>query len=119
MRFHVAPASSDRKTPPSAASISAYTRFGSAAETETPIFPQIAGGRPGFLDRSVHVLPPSVVLNSPLPGPPLDIEWGVRNTSQNPAYSTSGLLASIVRSTAPAFSLRNSTLFHVLPPSVV
>src|SRR5687767_14469525 len=99
--------------------MTAYTRDGSAAETETPTFPQIVAGRPGFFVSSVQVLPPSVVLNRPPPGPPLESEWGVRNTSQNPAYRTSGFFASIVKSTAPVFSFRNRTRFQILPPSVV
>src|SRR5688500_12787936 len=99
--------------------MSAYTRAGSAADTVTPTLPQIVGGRPGFFVSSVQVLPPSVVLNRPPPGPPLESECGVRNTSQNPAYRTSGFFASIVRSTAPVLSFRKRMRFHVLPPLVV
>jgi hypothetical protein len=33
---------------------------------------------PGLRVSSVHVSPPSVVLNSPLPGPPLDIWYDTR-----------------------------------------
>ena len=33
---------------------------------------------PVFFVISVHVVPPSVDLNKPLPGPPLSIDHGVR-----------------------------------------
>jgi hypothetical protein len=97
----------------------AYTRFVSAPDTDTPILPQSGGGSPAFFVSSVQVLPPSVVLNRPLPGPPLDSECGVRNTSHKPAYSTSGFRGSMLRSTAPVFSSRNSTRVQVLPASTV
>src|SRR6188474_1081155 len=99
--FQVAPASSDMKMPPSFASMMANRRLLSAPETAMPALPQIGAGSPVFLVSSVHVLPPSMVLNNPLPGPPLDSEYGVRNTSHNVAYNTSGFFGSITRSTAP------------------
>ena len=61
-------------------------RFGSARDTDTPIFP--IGwfcGMPGLRVSSVHVLPPSVLLNRPLPSPPLDIAHGLRNASHSAA----------------------------------
>src|SRR6476646_7906925 len=94
-------------------------REGSAPDTETPTLPQIGFGRPGFFVISVQCSPPSVDLNRPLPGPPLDSECGVRETSQRPASSTSGLFGSIDTSTAPVLSSRNIILRHVLPPSTV
>ena len=41
---------------------------------------------------SVHVSPPSVDLNSPLPGPPLDIVYSRRNASHSAANMIFGLL---------------------------
>jgi hypothetical protein len=67
---------------------------------------------------SVQVSPPSVLLKSPLPGPPLDIWYSLRYASQSDAYITFGLVASIEISTAPVRSLRESTCRQVLPPSV-
>jgi hypothetical protein len=59
------------------------------------------------------VSPPSVLLNSPLPGPPLDIWYSLRYASHSAAYMTSGLLRSIAMSTAPVFASRKRTLRHV------
>ena len=58
--------------------MTAKTRFGSTGETDTPILPITPFGNPGFRVISVHVSPASVDLKSPLPGPPLDIDHGVR-----------------------------------------
>src|SRR3954470_20763994 len=115
--FQLAPASSDMKMPPSFASMIANRRLLSAPDTAIPALPQTGFGRPGFFDSSVHVLPPSVLLNRPLPGPPLESECGVRNTSHSAAYITSGFFGSRTRSTAPVLSSRNSTRAQVLPPS--
>src|SRR5437867_12968222 len=82
-----------------------------------PMSPQMPAGNPGLRVISVHVSPPSVVLNIPEPAPPEFSVHGLRYTCQNPAYSTFGLLGSIVSSTTPVESLRNSTFCHVLPPS--
>src|SRR5919197_503646 len=77
---NVAPASSERNTPPSAASTIAYTRFESAPDTLTPILPSGLAGSPGLPDSSVHVVPPLVDLKSPLDSPPLNNSHGLRNT---------------------------------------
>ena len=95
----------------------AYTRFASTGDTDTPAFPHRPAGSPGFFVNSVQVAPPSVDLNRPLPGPPLERECGVRDTSQSAAYNVSGAFGSIERSTAPVLASRNSTRSHVLPPS--
>src|SRR5436853_3322703 len=94
-------------------------RLLSAPETLRPTLPQMPGGRPWFLVISVQCSPPSVDLNRPLPGPPLDMPHSLRYASQSAAYITSGLLGSIEMSTPPVLSSRYSTLRHVLPPSVV
>ena len=44
---------------------------------------------------------------------------GVRWNFHIDAYTMRGLFTSIDRSAAPVLSLRNSTFFHVVPPSVV
>src|ERR671932_2212011 len=89
---HVAPASSLRKSPPLCASTSAYTRRALAPETATPMRPTTPVGRPGLRVISVHVSPPSVLLNNPLPGPPLDIWYSLRYASQSDAYITWGFV---------------------------
>ena len=81
-----------------------------------PIMP---AGMPGLRVMSVQVSPPSVDLNRPLPGPPLDIVYSVRNASHIAAKITLGLLRSIQRSTAPVLLSRKRTLRHVAPPSVL
>src|SRR6266576_877023 len=116
---HVAPASSLRYRPPFSFSTSAYTRFGFAPDTATPILPTIPRGRPGLRVISVHVSPPSVLLNRPLPGPPDDIWYSVRYASHSAAYMTLGLVRSIAMSTAPVLSSRKSTLRQLRPPSVL
>src|SRR5712672_573855 len=88
----VAPASSLRYRPPFSFSTSAYTRFAFAPDTAMPIRPTMPRGRPGFRVISVHVSPPSVLLNRPLPGPPDDIWYSVRYASHNAAYMTLGFV---------------------------
>src|SRR5215467_12589360 len=116
-RVQVAPASSDLNNPPFSFSMRAYTRFASAPETATPILPSMPAGRPGARVISVHVSPPSTDLNKPLPGPPDDIWYSVRNASHSAAYITFGFFGSIEMSTAPVLLSRPRTFFHVAPPS--
>ena len=87
---------------------------GEAATAMRPITPS---GRPGFPVSSVHVSPPSSLLNMPVPGPPLWLHQKLRRTSHIDAYSTRGLVRSMDRSIAPARSDRYSTRSHVSPPS--
>src|SRR4051812_35806271 len=115
---HVAPAWSDRNRPPPAASTSAYTRFGFAPDTVTPILPIGSAGSPGLPVSSVHVVPPSVDLSRPLEAPPLTSSHGWRNACHSEAYSTRGFEGSIARSTAPVSLSRNSTFVQDLPPFV-
>src|SRR6185437_552393 len=119
VRFHVAPASSERYTPPFDASTIAYTRLGSAGDTDTPIRPITPVGNPALRVISVQWSPPSVVLKSPLPGPPLDICHDVLYACHSAAYRTSGWFGSMDRSIAPLLSSRYSTFRHVLPPSTL
>ena len=79
--------------------------------------PIVPSGRPRFPVSSVHVSPPSSLLNIPVPGPPLRLHQKLRRTSHIDAYSTRGLLGSIDMSIAPARSDRYSTRSHVSPPS--
>ena len=44
-----------------------------------------SGGIPGLRVISVHVVPPSTLLNMPLPGPPEDIVYSLRKASQSDA----------------------------------
>src|SRR5256885_5130842 len=98
----VPPASSERNSPPSLASTSAYARFGFARDTLTPTLPIGApSGRPRRDVSGVQVVPPSVDLNSPLPGPPSTCCQNLPWTCHIPAYSTFGSAGSMARSTAP------------------
>src|ERR1700736_4697210 len=101
MSVHVAPASSDRNSPPSFASTSAYILLESAPETDMLILPGMPAGIPGLRVSSFQVSPPSVDWNSPLPAPPLESEYGVRKASHSEAYNTFELCGSITRSMAP------------------
>src|SRR5512146_574483 len=98
--------------------MSAYTRFGSAPDTVTPIRPSGPAGRPLPSSR-FHVLPASVDLYNPLPGPPLLRLQGVRYASHIAANSVLGLVGSKTTSMPPVLSLTNSTRCQVAPPSVV
>src|SRR3954452_7233239 len=111
--FQFAPASSDMKMPPSFASMIAKRRLLSAPDTAIAALPQIGFGSPALFDSSVHVDPPSVLLNSPLPGRALESQYGVRKTSRNVALTTSGFFGSLTRPTAPVRSLLESTFSHV------
>src|SRR3954463_3011934 len=68
---HVAPPSSERYRPSvgCVASMTAYTTRGFDGATATATRPHGLAGRPAFLSAvsSVHVAPPSVLLNMPLP----------------------------------------------------
>src|SRR5690349_5055973 len=112
----VPPASSDRNRPPAGASTSAYTRFGLAADTLSPILPIGAAGRPGLVVSSVQVWPPSVDLNIPLPGPPLLSSHGWRTACHSEAYSTCAFDGSSSTSTGAVRSSRNSTRSQLAPP---
>src|SRR6476469_1036405 len=94
-------------------------RLESAPETATPMRPTTPEGMPGLRVISVHVSPPSVDLNRPLPGPPLDIWYSTRYASHRAAKITFGFFRSRARSTAPVLLSRNRVFFHVLPPSAL
>src|SRR6266516_1250949 len=83
------------------------------------MLPSSPCGSPGLCVSSVHCSPPSVDLKIPPPGPPETSCHGLRCAYQKAAYSTSGLEGSSTRSVTPVESLRNSTLCHDLPPSVL
>src|SRR3954470_473753 len=94
-------------------------RLESAPDTATPILPTRPDGSPGLRVISVQCSPPSVDLNRPLPGPPLDIWYSTRYASHSAARSTFGLWGSIAMSTPPVFASRNSVRRQVAPPSVL
>src|SRR5688572_33302111 len=110
--IHVAPASSELKSPPFSFSTSAYTRLGSAPETSTPMRPTTPAGIPGRRVISVHDSPPSVDLYKPLPGPPLSILYSFRYASHSAAYSTFGFDRSTERSMAPVLLSRKRTFLQ-------
>src|SRR2546422_11180974 len=64
---HVAPASFDRNSPPSLASITAYTMFGLLGAIAMPLRPNPSLGSPAV--NCSHVVPPSTDLKMPPPGP--------------------------------------------------
>ena len=103
---------------PSPVSIIAKMRFGCDGAIANATLPTGFTGSPFPLSR-IHVAPPSVDLNSPLPGPPLVRPHVWISICHNPAYSVRGLDGSIARSLQPVFSSTNSTRVHVPPPSMV
>src|SRR2546422_2446747 len=92
--------------------------FASEAAIAMPIRPWVVVGRPPAL-TSVHVLLPSVVFQSALPGPPLLRKYGPRTRCQLAANSTSGFDGSIATSMKPAWGDTNLLSCQVCPPSVV
>src|SRR6185437_4203105 len=98
--------------------INAYTVFG--AEGAIAMLTRSvasAVGRP--LPSLFQVLPPSCERQMPPSVLPLTCVYGLRCSVHMPAYSTFGLDGSIAMSLAPVVSLTYSTLFQVLPASVV
>src|SRR5512143_3514032 len=75
-RVQVAPASSERKRPPSSASTRAHTREGRAGDTATPILPTTPLGRPP--SNRFQVSPPSSVLKRPHSSLPDTMVQGLR-----------------------------------------
>ena len=116
VRVHVSPASSERNRPPSSASIIAQTRSGFAGDTATDVFPIIFGSP---FDRRVQVSPASAVFQIPEPGPPERTRHGSRWWSHIAAYSTRGLVTSMLNSLGPVSESTKNIFFHDFPPSVV
>jgi hypothetical protein len=97
---HVAPPSSDRYSAlrGGTASMNAYTTLGFDGATVTATRPHGLGGSPLAVDESscFHVVPPSVLLNRPLPlgasepSPPERNVQPLRRKSHMPAYSVLG-----------------------------
>ena len=119
--FHVAPASSDRYSPPffSFASTITYTRrpwFPGA--TATPARPHSPSGSPCPM-ICVHVTPSSTDLYSPLPGP-YEVPFcpGFRMPCHSVAYTTRGFPGSKQRSIAAVTLSLYRTFFQLRPPSV-
>ena len=114
----VSPLSSERYSPRSSDSTMANTRPVLAGDAATPMRPFTPPGSPGLSVMSVQVSPPSVDRYIPLSGPPLVKVCGSRWACQNAANMFRGLLGSIDRSAAPAFSLTYRTFSQVSPLSV-
>src|SRR6267143_7037552 len=102
--------------------------FGFDGATVTATRPHGFAGSPLALGafRSLHVAPPSVLLNKPLalgafsPSPPERNVHPLRRKSHIPANSVFGLFGSIDIIEHPVDALAPfRTLLHVLPPSVV
>src|SRR6266567_47935 len=92
--------------------------FGSDAAIAMPMRPFVVSGNPPPC-TSVQVLPPSVVFQSALPGPPLLRKYGPRTRCQLAANSTSGFDGCIATSMKPAWGDTNLLSCQVCPPSVV
>src|SRR6185436_14086673 len=82
-----------------------------------PVRPIPSFGRP--VVSCFHVVPPSVDLKMPPPGPFVGeyVYQGGRRVFHRPAYTTCGFVGSITTSTAPTFSSLYKTFCHVFPPS--
>src|SRR6187401_2052594 len=91
IRFHFLPLSSERYKPPFdfSASTMAYTLFGLARETDTPILPTSLGSPSIIL---FHVSPASLDFQIALPGPPLSTFHGYLLCCQVAAYKIRGLV---------------------------
>src|ERR1041385_8150735 len=92
-------------------------RRGLPGATATPLRPMQAAGSP-FVSW-FQVLPPSVDLKMPPPGP-FDgwyVYHGGRRVFQSVAYTTCELVGSITTSTAPMLSFLKRTFVQVFPPS--
>src|SRR5574338_964763 len=83
----------------------------------TSTLPTGGFGRPAV--ALVQCAPPSWVMNTPLPGPPLRSTHVCTSTCQAPATSVFGSAGSIARPEQPVCSSTNNTRCHVAPPSVV
>src|SRR5579883_2409219 len=70
-------------------------------------------------DSRRQVVPPSLDLYRPEPGPPDDRFHGERRTCHSAAYTTLLLLGSSATSIAPVSASWNSTLVQCAPPSLV
>src|SRR5580704_13173824 len=125
---HVFPPSSERNSALRVDSISAYTTFGLEGAMLTAMRPQGFGGKPLalFSFRSLHVAPPSVVINKPLPlddvglSPPERNVQPFRRKSHMPAKITFGSaeLMDIIEQPVERFAPFR-IFVQVLPPSVV
>src|SRR5580693_9939762 len=125
---HVFPPSSERNRALRVDSINAYTTFGLEGAMLTAMRPQGFGGKPFvlFSSRSVHVAPPSVVMNKPLPlgdvglSPPERKVQPLRRKSHMPAKMTFGSAELIDIIEQPVERFAPFRIFvQLFPPSVV
>src|SRR3954469_7457200 len=116
------PPSSDRNSALDFDSMNAYTVCGLPGATVTAIRPYGFSGSPFAFCAvsSVQCSPPSVDLNSPLPGPPERNVHPARLKSHIPANTVPGsvLLDDIIAQPVAGFAPA-STFRHVFPPSLV
>jgi hypothetical protein len=97
--------------------MSANILFESDGAIATSILPTGGLGNPS--SAFFQVAPPSRVMYTPLPSPPLNIAHVWTTTCHVPAMSTLGSLASIEMPEQPVSGLTNSTRSQVSPPLVV
>src|SRR5215471_1086215 len=107
--------------------MNAYTTSGFDGATATATRPHGFAGSPfALVSSAAHVVPPSVLLNSPLalgasgPSPPERNVHPLRRKSHMPAYSVLGDVGSIVISEQPVDGLAPARIFvQLFPASVV
>src|SRR5947207_238064 len=108
--------------------MNAYTTFGFDGATVTATRPHGLAGNPLplFSSSAVHDVPPSVLLNNPLPlgasgpSPPERNVHPLRRKSHIPAYNVRGDDGSIVINEQPVDAFDPARTFvQLLPPSVV
>src|SRR5207247_7553505 len=97
--------------PPPGPSINAYTMFDVSRYTSRAMRPSDPVGSPPA--SFVHVSPPSVDFQIPLPGPPPFMQQAVRRRWYSEANRIFGSECDITRSFAPVSSSPFSTCFHV------
>src|SRR5688572_29465797 len=101
------------------ASIVTYSRRPSLGATARPMRPSPSAnvGRPFMMD--VHVVPPSVDLNSPLPGPcQTPVAHGAGRGSDGARELVLGWVGAKAASMGRVFSSRYQVRWNVRPPSV-
>src|SRR5688572_14470463 len=103
----------------SPASMVTYTRRGSLGATASPMRPSPSAKVGSPLMIAFQVLPPSVDLNSPLPGPcQTPFSHGPWRASHVARYRVLGSFTAKVTSMAPVFTSLYQTFWYERPPSV-
>src|SRR5688572_22041897 len=99
-------------------SINAYTKLPLRRKMSSAMRPNGPSGSP-LPESRVHVSPPSLDRQMPLPGPPPFMQQALRTRWYVEANIMRGFVGDTTRSLAPVHSSTRSTCLHVRPPSVV